>query len=612
MGLKKLTRLAGMKQSEEIEGLTEGSYQPSATVKDSGAGVKTVVVGSHFSIPLHPEHHEAISKLEDEQEHKFKDETNHHWTARRKGDTVHFQGANGGSKTSVSLASLKEAYEQKSDNSGAEDNAKIGTGTKQDPQSQGARVPDAPVNDNWNKADEVYGADATNHKPGSKFTPATKGEDTLKESEELEEGYGDDINDGADAESVPFKQTAAEKKLGQKRTFLNKRNDMLKKATTTVKKSASVDVSDADGVEPDAAKKEFKTGEGLKHFAPDWLSPKPVVAKTAKKVEQGVTTRSAETKPVSDTRKASLEARLARMPAKHPGRADVEKQLAKLKEETELQEAYVEKYNSYGSKVKALVDKYSAHNKGDTSHKIGGNFSASSSGKIEYVPTYQHHGGQYGISRVVHHAVKIGTSYPKEHAEAFKKEYEALNKKHMPTEQKFKKGEGSAMHSVSPFSSQGTNYSVHGMTTHPKTVAEASDLVKEEFAKIEKISKFNYKYSLFDGEEVLHEGFAITEEAAHGALDRVIDAVLESIEAKDDRKATALGIIKETAYALGRRLRDPKFANTASTSGISDEQVVANAKAAKDKQKGKKRAWAVLNSPAALAAKAEAAKKKNK
>ncbi len=78
------------------------------TDKYSWGTMKTVHHGAHFSIPLHPEHHQAIAKLKDQQEHKFKDETGRHWTAKRDGDKVHFHGANDGGKTSVPHSDLKE------------------------------------------------------------------------------------------------------------------------------------------------------------------------------------------------------------------------------------------------------------------------------------------------------------------------------------------------------------------------------------------------------------------------------------------------------------------------------------------------------------------------
>jgi hypothetical protein len=91
-------------QKEEQE-ITEATVK---TQKYSWGTMKTVHHGSDFSIPLHPEHHEAIAKLKDQQEHKFKTEDGKHWTARRKGDEVHFQGANNGGSTKVKQADLKE------------------------------------------------------------------------------------------------------------------------------------------------------------------------------------------------------------------------------------------------------------------------------------------------------------------------------------------------------------------------------------------------------------------------------------------------------------------------------------------------------------------------
>jgi hypothetical protein len=95
----------------DFKEFSEGSQNVKATVKTdnySWGKMKTVHHGSSFSIPLHPEHHEAIAKLKDQQEHKFKDETGRHWTAKRDGEDVHFQGANGGNKTKVAHSTMKE------------------------------------------------------------------------------------------------------------------------------------------------------------------------------------------------------------------------------------------------------------------------------------------------------------------------------------------------------------------------------------------------------------------------------------------------------------------------------------------------------------------------
>ena len=91
---------------------TELSEATVKTQKYSWGTMKTIHHGSDFSIPLHPEHHHEIAKLGDEQEHKFKDETGRHWTARRKGEDVHFHSANDGPKTVVKHSDLKEEVER--------------------------------------------------------------------------------------------------------------------------------------------------------------------------------------------------------------------------------------------------------------------------------------------------------------------------------------------------------------------------------------------------------------------------------------------------------------------------------------------------------------------
>ena len=95
-------------QKEEQE-ITEATVK---TQKYSWGTMKTIHHGSSFNIPLHPEHHQAIAKLKDEQEHKFKTEDGKHWTARRKGDDVHFQSGNDGPKTQVKHDALKESEDR--------------------------------------------------------------------------------------------------------------------------------------------------------------------------------------------------------------------------------------------------------------------------------------------------------------------------------------------------------------------------------------------------------------------------------------------------------------------------------------------------------------------
>jgi hypothetical protein len=92
-------------RKEETEQLEEATVK---TQKYEWGTMKTVHHGSDFSIPLHPEHHEAIAKLKDQQEHKFKTEDGKHWTAKRSGDDVHFQGANGGNSTTVKHSTMSE------------------------------------------------------------------------------------------------------------------------------------------------------------------------------------------------------------------------------------------------------------------------------------------------------------------------------------------------------------------------------------------------------------------------------------------------------------------------------------------------------------------------
>jgi hypothetical protein len=97
---------------EEVE-LDESGYKGDGKVvtnKYSWGTMKHVEHGNDFSIPLHPEHHKAIAKLEDGQEHHFKDETGKHWGAYRRGDDVHFKSADfhGSMKTKVPHHTMHE------------------------------------------------------------------------------------------------------------------------------------------------------------------------------------------------------------------------------------------------------------------------------------------------------------------------------------------------------------------------------------------------------------------------------------------------------------------------------------------------------------------------
>lgn len=90
---------------EEVEQIDEATSVK--TQKYSWGTMKTIHHGADFSIPLHPEHHEPIAKLGDDQEHKFKDETGKKWTAKRHGPDVHFQS--GSMKTKVPHSTMQES-----------------------------------------------------------------------------------------------------------------------------------------------------------------------------------------------------------------------------------------------------------------------------------------------------------------------------------------------------------------------------------------------------------------------------------------------------------------------------------------------------------------------
>jgi len=93
------------KTNEEVEQIEEATVK---TQKYSWGTMKTVHHGSDFSIPLHPEHHEHIAKMKDQQQHTIKTEDGRQYHVKREGDTVHFHGVNGGNKTSVPHKSLAE------------------------------------------------------------------------------------------------------------------------------------------------------------------------------------------------------------------------------------------------------------------------------------------------------------------------------------------------------------------------------------------------------------------------------------------------------------------------------------------------------------------------
>lgn len=108
-GIDTATKKLGTKKTYEqfVHGLEEATV---ASRKYDFGTMKTVHHGKSFSIPLHPEHHEPISKLKHGESHSFKDETGRKWKATRDNDTVHFHGGSYGTqKTSVPHSSLAES-----------------------------------------------------------------------------------------------------------------------------------------------------------------------------------------------------------------------------------------------------------------------------------------------------------------------------------------------------------------------------------------------------------------------------------------------------------------------------------------------------------------------
>lgn len=92
--------------------VTEGRDNNPDEVKHArlrdGKSVTTLHRGHSFSVVLHPEHKEAINKLEHGDSHHFKDETGTKWKATRDEDRVHFHNASQGYKHSVDAKHLKE------------------------------------------------------------------------------------------------------------------------------------------------------------------------------------------------------------------------------------------------------------------------------------------------------------------------------------------------------------------------------------------------------------------------------------------------------------------------------------------------------------------------
>jgi hypothetical protein len=116
----------------------------------------------------------------------------------------------------------------------------------------------------------------------------------------------------------------------------------------------------------------------------------------------------------------------------------------------------------FGADLKKLVDKYAEFNVDDTSVDAGyygsARLTAGKSGKIEFVDEYTHHGDYYQGSHSGRFAVKIGSNYPADKAEAFAVEYMKLVKKQLPVEMPVRYKDGVKQAKLSVFTATGTNY----------------------------------------------------------------------------------------------------------------------------------------------------------
>jgi hypothetical protein len=107
----KSVKKAAKKIAEDLEESSDRVTPTVKTAKYSWGTMKTIHHGSNFSIPLHPEHHEAIAQMKDQQQHTIKTEDGRQYHVKREGDTVHFHGVNGGNKTSVPHKTMTESAE---------------------------------------------------------------------------------------------------------------------------------------------------------------------------------------------------------------------------------------------------------------------------------------------------------------------------------------------------------------------------------------------------------------------------------------------------------------------------------------------------------------------
>jgi len=122
-------------------------------------------------------------------------------------------------------------------------------------------------------------------------------------------------------------------------------------------------------------------------------------------------------------------------------------------------------WGEYGNAVKALVDKYAVHNVADSSSPAGPNtasFRAQLSGEIRYNPAQSYYEGYNNtFHRVAHHAALIGSKYPKDKAEEFKKELAAI------PHPAFVNDTAGTLHKVERVSEYGTAFSTEGLRITP-------------------------------------------------------------------------------------------------------------------------------------------------
>lgn len=110
------------------------------------------------------------------------------------------------------------------------------------------------------------------------------------------------------------------------------------------------------------------------------------------------------------------------------------------------QEDQTEQFFKFGKDLKKLVAKYAEFNVDGQDVNAGyygsAKLTSHKSGKIEFAEQYTHHGDYYQGSHAGSYAVKLGTNYPADKAEAFAVEYMKLVKKTLPVEMPVNQGNG--------------------------------------------------------------------------------------------------------------------------------------------------------------------------